>query len=76
MARLVRIRDENIALTRGIVPNDIPAARTAMPSGVVPAQESAGARHSARRARTSEVPPARKYWSASTCADARSLMWI
>jgi hypothetical protein len=31
-----------------------------MPSGVVPAQESAGTRHSARRARTSELPPARR----------------
>jgi hypothetical protein len=49
-----------MALTRGIMPNDVPAARTSMPSGVIPAQESAGARHAARRARTSELPPARR----------------
>ena len=32
----------------------------ALPSGVVPAQDTAGTRHSARRARTSEPPPARR----------------
>jgi len=42
------------------MPHDVPAARMALPSGVVPVQESAGTRHSARRARTSELPPARR----------------
>ena len=32
----------------------------ALPSGVAPAQEPVGTRHSARRARTSEPPPARR----------------
>jgi len=60
VAKLVRIRDENIALTRGILPNDVPAARTALPSGVVPVQQPAGPRHTTRRARTAELPPARR----------------
>ena len=42
------------------MPNDVPAARMALPSGVVPVQESVGTRHSARRARISELPPARR----------------
>jgi len=60
VAKLVRIRDENIALTRGILPNDVPAARTALPPGVVPVQQSAGPRQATRRSRTAELPPARR----------------
>ena len=59
VAKLVRIRDENIALTRGILPNDVPAARMATPTGARSAHPG-GARHSARHVRTSEPPPGRR----------------
>jgi hypothetical protein len=49
VARLVRIRHEDVALTRGILPHDVPAARKA-------ASDDAAAprpKHAARHARTS-----------------------
>ena len=58
VAKLVRIRDENNALTRGILPNDVPAARMAMPTGAGAAYQG-GTRHSARHVKTPE-PPSRR----------------
>ncbi len=58
MARLVRIRHEHVALTRGILPYDVPSARKAAPdSGPEPEGKRDGKafrpRHAARHARTS-----------------------
>jgi hypothetical protein len=48
VARLVRIRHDHVALTRGILPDDVPSARTAAPDAKPPRP-----RHAARHARTS-----------------------
>jgi hypothetical protein len=60
VARLVRIRHENAALTRAVLPHDVPPARMAAPDGApeaaaLPATQPASKRprHAARHARTS-----------------------
>lgn len=58
VARLVRFRHEHVALTRGILPYDVPSARKAAPeSGPEPEGKRDGKalrpRHAARHARTS-----------------------
>ncbi|HLK73090.1 MAG TPA: hypothetical protein VKU77_05515 [Streptosporangiaceae bacterium] len=58
VARLVRIRHEHVASTRGILPHDVPSARTATPAtGPEPEGKRDGKaprpRHAARHARTS-----------------------
>jgi hypothetical protein len=60
VAKLVRIRDESLALTRGVLPGDVPAARAEMASGAGPEPGLARVRHSARHARTSERSPAHR----------------
>jgi hypothetical protein len=64
VAKLVRIRDENVSLTRGVLPSDVPAARAAEPPGSVPGSGPgpgpAGARHSARHAATLASSSARR----------------
>jgi hypothetical protein len=62
VARLVRIRHDHVALTRGILPHDVPSARTAAsddaaaPEGKPegrPEQKAPRPKHAARHARTS-----------------------
>jgi hypothetical protein len=48
VAKLVRIHDENVARTRGVLPDDVPAARAAMPSANG---------HPARPGRAPQPPP-------------------
>src|SRR5580693_5624679 len=48
VARLVRIRHDHVAMTREILPQDVPSARTAAPDATPPRP-----RHAARHARTS-----------------------
>jgi hypothetical protein len=52
VAKLVRIRHGNAALTRGVLPHDVPSARPA-----VPEEKPARTRHSARHARTPGAGP-------------------
>jgi hypothetical protein len=58
VARLVRIRDDRIASTRGILPHDVPPAREAAPDDAAPAEGKPDGtaprpRHAGRHARTS-----------------------
>ena len=54
VARLVRIRHDHVALTRGILPHDVPAARTAASDdAAAPDQKAPRPKHAARHARTS-----------------------
>jgi hypothetical protein len=64
LAKLVRIQDENVSLTRAVLPDDVPAARTAPLSaplsGPGPEPGPARTRPSARHARAWEPPPGRR----------------
>jgi hypothetical protein len=56
VAKLVRIEDKNVSVSRGVLPGDVPAARAAMPT--VPGSEpgSPRTRPSARHARAAALP--------------------
>ncbi len=57
VARLVRIRHDNAALTRGVLSHDVPAARKAASDGAeAPDPKPPRAKHAGRHARTSGPP--------------------
>jgi hypothetical protein len=78
VARLVRIRRENVELTRGVVPDDVPPARKAAPDGGGllegrPEARSPRAKHSARHARTS--PPSAPQHTSLSIRSAERRRW-